>query len=506
MSMVGSLALGIYHTAQPRFHLASYAISLFHLLLFNKFAIDGGQYFGGGGNTATNNEGGKDCEGVLAKTECELVFTTSDEEKEGEMTETETDAPTQMTDSPTDVVLEPTMSPTVRNATLDPTMFPSASPILRTAIPTKMTSQPHPTMATTFAPTTNVTILATNETSGGQAGKNAIELPNSESTIPTYLTFINFDHEDGALGLCEGDCNQDNDCKGRLQCFKRAENGGWRNMIVPGCEADENHPMKKVDYCYDPFASTATEIGRGEPDTDADPVIDNGKAADADDESSNVSPAPSVSSTTTEPTPSPVTDEPTTAEPSGVPTLSPAITEDSSTTTSAIPTTKTTTEEPTQRPTGSPVSDPPTAAPVTPEPSASPVSDSPTAAPVTPEPSAGPTASPVETVPTSSPTKGPTSEFIDNSEPNDPQGGYFNYDLKSDFGPKKWHKVKPQKTEEYNYWKEFKDDIKEDLDKNYCDSSAQQSPINVFDAGGTCLEYHQIRDRVCTIFHLCSLF
>ena len=461
--------------------MASFVISLFDLLLFNKFAIDGGQYVDGGGNTATNNEGGKDCEGVLAKTECELVFTTSDEAKEGELpqTETETENLIEMTDSPTDVVLEPTMTPTVGNATLDPTMFPSASPILLTATPTKTTSQT-PSESTTLAPTSNATILATNETSDGQAGKNAIELPNSESTIPTYLTFVNSDHEDGALGLCEGDCNQDNDCKGRLQCFKRADNGGWRNMIVPGCEADENHPMRKVDYCYDPFASTATEIGRGEPDTDADPVIDSGKeVADATDESSNASPAPSVSSTTTEPTPSPVIDEPTTAEPSGLPTLSPAITEDSSTTTISTPspTTKTT-EEPTESPTGSPVSDPPTAAPIT------------------TEPSAGPTASPVETLPTSSPTKGPTSEFIDNSEPDDPPGGYFNYDLQSDFGPKKWHKVKPQKTEEYNYWKEFKDVIKEDLDKNYCDSSAQQSPINVFDAGGTCLEYHQIRDRV----------
>ena len=423
----------------------------------------------------------------MAKSECELVFTTSDEAKEGELPETEAEAeaetenPIETTDSPTDVVLEPTMTPTVGKATLDPTMFPTASPILPTATPTKTASQTPSesmTMATTFAPTTNATILATNETSDGEAGKNAIELPNSESTFPTYLTFVNFDHEDGGLGLCEGDCNQDNDCKGRLQCFKRADSGGWRNMIVPGCEADENHPMKKVDYCYDPFASTAMEIGRGEPDTDTDPVIDSGKAADAADESSNASPAPSVSSTTTEPTHSPVTDEPTTAEPSGLPTLSPAITEDSSTTTSTpIPTTKPT-EEPTESPTGSPVSDPPTAAPIT------------------PEPSAGPTASPVETLPTSSPTKGPTSEFIDNSEPDDPPGGYFNYDLQSDFGPKKWHKVKPQKTEEYNYWKEFKDVIKEDLDKNYCDSSAQQSPINVFDAGGTCLEYHQIRDRV----------
>ena len=479
-----------------------------------QFATDGGQYADGGGNTATNNQGGKDCEGVLAKTECELVFTKSDEAKvegtteaeEGEGLKAETEKTIELTDNSTNVVLEPTMSPIVGNAKLHPTMVPTTSPILITAEPTETSfqtpsestptsSSSMPTMRTTFVPTNNATLFATDE----KAGKNAIEPPNSSNTTSILLTLVNFEHADGALGLCEGDCNQDNDCKGRLRCFKRVDNGGWRTMAVPGCEADENHPMRKVDYCYDPFASTATEIGRGDPETDPDPVVDSGVTID---ESPGVSPAPSVSSTTTKPALAPVIDETTTAEPSGLPTLHPVAIKDSSTTEKM---------EPTQSPGALPVSGAPTAAPVTPEPSsslvsdppirgpsASPVSAPPTSAPVTAEPSVGPTASPVQTLPTSSPTKGPTSEYIDNSEPDKPQGGYFNYDLKSDYGPRKWHKVKPQKTEEYNYWKEFKDVIKEDLDKNYCDSSAQQSPINVFDAGGTCLEYHQIRDRVRT--------
>lgn len=469
----------------------------FHIISSHRFPLlyfshrvgntGGGQYVDGGGNTATNNEGGKDCEGVLAKTECELVFTTSDEAREEGGTEAEgleTEMPTTMTDSPTDELTP---------ATLDPTMFPSASPIVVTSEPTKTSSQ-SPSVSTTFpnsipATMTNVTLLAGNEIADEQAEKNIIELTNSSHTTK-YLTLMNFNHEDGELGLCEGDCNKDNDCQGRLRCFKRIDNGGWRHMAVPGCEADENHPMRKVDYCYDPFASTPTEIGRGEPETDSDPVVLNG---DTVDETSAVTSAPTVGSTTTEPSLAAVTDEPTTAEPSGLPTLAPIIietTEPTSAPTKSIETTK---------PTSAPTKSIETAEP-TKSPSASPVSDPPTASPVTPEP----TASPVEAIttrasPTSSPTKGPTSEYIDNSEPSDPIAGYFNYDINSDFGPRKWHKVKPQKTEEYNYWKEFKDDIKEDLDKNYCDSSAQQSPVDVFDAGGTCLEYHQIRNRVRSI-------
>ena len=463
----------------------------------------GGQYVDGGGNTATNNEGGKDCEGVLAKNECELVFTTSDEAREEGGTEAEglgdeTEMPTTMTDSPTD-----DLTP----ATLDPTMFPSASPIVVTSEPTKTTSQ-SPSVSTTSPnsiPTTmtNVTLLAGNEIADEQAEKNIIELTNSSHTTK-YLTLVNFNHEDGALGLCEGDCNKDNDCQGRFRCFKRIDNGGWRNMAVPGCEADENHPMRKVDYCYDPFASTPTEIGRGEPETDSDPVVLNG---DTVDETPAVTPAPTVGSKTMEPSLTAVTDEPTTAEPSGLPTLAPTKSIETTEPTSA-PTESIETTEPTSAPTESIETAEPTSAPTksietaepTKSPSASPVSDPPTASPVTPEP----TASPVEAIatrtsPTPSPTKGPTSEYIDNSEPSDPTAGYFNYDINSDFGPRKWHKVKPQKTEEYNYWKEFKDVIKADLDKNYCDSSAQQSPVDVFDAGGTCLEYHQIRNRVRAI-------
>ena len=128
-------------------------------------------------------------------------------------------------------------------------------------------------------------------------------------------------------------------------------------MAVPGCEADENHPMRKVDYCYDPFASTPTEIGRGEPETDSDPVVLNG---DTVDETSAVTSAPTVGSTTTEPSLAAVTDEPTTAEPSGLPTFAPIIIETTEPTSAP---TKAPSLAPTETPTGSAPTEAPTEAP-----------------------------------------------------------------------------------------------------------------------------------------------
>ena len=45
------------------------------------------------------------------------------------------------------------------------------------------------------------------------------------------------------LGLCEGDCDNDNDCASDLYCFQR--NGG---EAVPGCSGSEND-MSRTDYC-----------------------------------------------------------------------------------------------------------------------------------------------------------------------------------------------------------------------------------------------------------------
>jgi len=414
------------------------------------------------------------------KTECELIFTTTDETAAGDVV----DSP------PMD-----TSAPSANDSTVDTTNSPSASPYAGTASPTNTPSTSSPVselptaLPATELPTALPSILqitpntTVDESDPAQEGKNVDGIANAPVESTTLLSFINFKHKSGALGKCEGDCNKDDDCEDGLLCFRRAENGGWRNMRVPGCDGDENHPMRKVDYCYNPLESIEPIIGRGEPDTDEDEEEGQEKAA------------PTSASVTKSPSAAPVTEEPTTAEPSSAAPVSeePTTVEPSST-----PTMMPVTDEPTERPTF-PITDEPTTVEPSTQPTLSPVTDEPSLTP-TALPSSTPTAMPQATGTESSttrtpPTKKPKSDFIDNSEPDDPDGGYFNYDDSSQFGPRRWNKVKPQKTEEYAYWKEFKDAIKEDLDKNYCGSSAQQSPINLFDTGAVCLEYHQIRDR-----------
>jgi hypothetical protein len=48
------------------------------------------------------------------------------------------------------------------------------------------------------------------------------------------------------LGLCEGECDRDSDCQGKLRCFQRS--GG---QAVPGCKGGEDLDARS-DFCYDP--------------------------------------------------------------------------------------------------------------------------------------------------------------------------------------------------------------------------------------------------------------
>jgi len=49
-------------------------------------------------------------------------------------------------------------------------------------------------------------------------------------------------HPEGELGLCEGDCDEDSDCRGNLRCFQREKDGE-----VPGCHGST---ISEMDYCY----------------------------------------------------------------------------------------------------------------------------------------------------------------------------------------------------------------------------------------------------------------
>lgn len=50
------------------------------------------------------------------------------------------------------------------------------------------------------------------------------------------------------LGLCQGDCDSDDDCEGDLKCFRDDD-----PKTVPGCQGNrrKNRSGNRVDFCYD---------------------------------------------------------------------------------------------------------------------------------------------------------------------------------------------------------------------------------------------------------------
>jgi len=47
-------------------------------------------------------------------------------------------------------------------------------------------------------------------------------------------------------GVCDGDCDSDNDCQGHLRCWERNTGGS----IQPDCGGSGSGA---TDYCYDPY-------------------------------------------------------------------------------------------------------------------------------------------------------------------------------------------------------------------------------------------------------------
>lgn len=90
--------------------------------------------------------------------------------------------------------------------------------------------------------------------------------------------------------------------------------------------------------------------------------------------------------------------------------------------------------------------------------------------------------------------------IADSVEPDNPLSGYFNYNPSSNYGPKKWKNVRADKTSEYQYWKEFEENINPPLKNNYCEWKSgnhanKQSPLDLVDTREQCLEYHEIRHK-----------
>jgi len=79
------------------------------------------------------------------------------------------------------------------------------------------------------------------ETVPGCLGLGISEVDYCSNRPPNYLYFVSQALGPGALGLCEGDCDSDDDCEGTLVCNRR---NGY--VPVPGCDGKGT---RGVDYC-----------------------------------------------------------------------------------------------------------------------------------------------------------------------------------------------------------------------------------------------------------------
>ena len=64
------------------------------------------------------------------------------------------------------------------------------------------------------------------------------------------LAFV--DTPDEGHALCQGDCDDDDECAGNLRCFHTSSSN---DSPVPGCAGE---PRDSIDYCYDPVALDIT--------------------------------------------------------------------------------------------------------------------------------------------------------------------------------------------------------------------------------------------------------
>lgn len=67
-------------------------------------------------------------------------------------------------------------------------------------------------------------------------------------SLPELVYFGDEGCFDGNCGECQGDCDKDSDCEGRLKCFDRNRT----NIVVPGCKQGGGGDIQDYDYCYDP--------------------------------------------------------------------------------------------------------------------------------------------------------------------------------------------------------------------------------------------------------------
>mmetsp|Transcript_27316 Transcript_27316/g.63952 ORF Transcript_27316/g.63952 Transcript_27316/m.63952 type:complete len:309 (-) Transcript_27316:399-1325(-) len=134
------------------------------------------------------------------------------------------------------------------------------------------------------------------------------------------LTFIGDNFQ--GLGKCSGDCDDDDDCQGNLECFKRED-----DEDVPGC-GDGSDGSDGADYCYDPDDAVVVQ-----------------------EEIVVVPPVASTTKPTNMPSKSPTTAKPSSPAPTSLPTAKAVEETDSPTSDPTLEPTKEPTEDAVPKPT-----------------------------------------------------------------------------------------------------------------------------------------------------------
>ena len=137
------------------------------------------------------------------------------------------------------------------------------------------------------------------------------------------LTFIGDNFQ--GLGKCSGDCDDDDDCQGNLECFKRED-----DEDVPGC-GDGSDGSDGADYCYDPDDAVVVQ-----------------------EEIVVVPPVASTTKPTNMPSKSPTTAKPSSPAPTSLPTAKAVEETDSPTSDPTLEPTKEPTEDAVPKPTAPP--------------------------------------------------------------------------------------------------------------------------------------------------------
>ena len=85
-----------------------------------------------------------------------------------------------------------------------------------------------------------------------QASENESSLQQLRRKLSVATKNFGRNHS-GNLGLCEGDCNNDSECKGALVCHQRDAGDN-----APGCTLSSNHRKSRVDFCVVKQGGTPT--------------------------------------------------------------------------------------------------------------------------------------------------------------------------------------------------------------------------------------------------------